>query len=31
MIELAILGIVFTLLLLYGVPVSFCIGILRPS
>ena len=27
MIELAILGIVFTLLLLYGVPVSFCIGI----
>ena len=27
MIELAILGIVFTVLLLYGVPVSFCIGI----
>lgn len=27
MIELAILGIVFTILLFYGVPVSFCIGI----
>ena len=27
MIELAILGIVFSVLLLYGVPVSFCIGI----
>ena len=27
MIELAILGIVFTVLLFYGVPVSFCIGI----
>ena len=27
MIELTILGVVFTLLMLYGVPVSFCIGI----
>lgn len=27
MIELAILGVVFTVLLFYGVPVSFCIGI----
>ena len=27
MIELVILGIVFSVLLLYGVPVSFCIGI----
>lgn len=27
MIELTILGVVFTILLLYGVPVSFCIGI----
>ena len=27
MIELAILGVVFTALLFYGVPVSFCIGI----
>jgi tripartite ATP-independent transporter DctM subunit len=27
MIELAILGVVFTILLFYGVPVSFCIGI----
>jgi tripartite ATP-independent transporter DctM subunit len=27
MIELTILGVVFTILLFYGVPVSFCIGI----
>jgi tripartite ATP-independent transporter DctM subunit len=27
MIELTILGVVFTLLLVYGVPVSFCIGV----
>jgi tripartite ATP-independent transporter DctM subunit len=27
MFELAVLGIVFTILLFYGVPVSFCIGI----
>ena len=27
MIELTILGVVFTALLFYGVPVSFCIGI----
>ena len=27
MIELTILGVAFSLLLFYGVPVSFCIGI----
>ena len=27
MIELTILGVVFSVLLFYGVPVSFCIGI----
>ena len=30
MIELTILGVVFSLLLFYGVPVSFCIGIATP-